>query len=119
MRFIVLIILLASCSPKAHKLTPPKTDRERHVFKYTDLYIAAQLSGKNDSENYYLNLALKYDSVASTNIFIGPVHDTTPSYGTGMAYGHGKYYSLSGKECQHVFVKTEKQKVEISNGGFF
>lgn len=63
MRFIVLIILLASCAPKAYKLTPPKTDRERHVFKYTDLYIAAQLSGKTDSANYYLNIALKYDSV--------------------------------------------------------
>lgn len=119
MRFIVLIILLASCAPKAYKLTPPKTDREKHVFKYTDLYIAAQLSGKNDSANYYLNLALKYDSVVGTNIFFGPVHDTIPSYGTGMRYGHGKNYSFSGKECQHVFTAVEADTVSVSGSYVF
>jgi hypothetical protein len=63
-RYLLLLFALAGCNhSKKSTLTPPRNDREAHVYKYTDLYMNAQLAGKADSAAYYFNIAMKYDSI--------------------------------------------------------
>lgn len=64
MKYIILLFI-AGCVPA--KITKPANAREAHIFKYTDLAVEAELNGKKDSVDYYLNLALKYDSVEAKN----------------------------------------------------
>jgi hypothetical protein len=63
MKYLLLVLLFACQATKKTSLTKPRNHREEHVFKYTDLYINAELAGKHDSAAYYLNIAMKYDSI--------------------------------------------------------
>jgi hypothetical protein len=63
MKYLLILLLFACHSPKKAELTPPRNHKEAHIFKYTDLYINAQLAGKADSAKYYFNIAMKYDSI--------------------------------------------------------
>lgn len=63
MKYLLILLLFACSTVKKPGLTPPANHKEAHIFKYTDLYINAQLAGKADSAAYYLNLVSKYDSI--------------------------------------------------------
>lgn len=63
MKYLLILLLFACSTQKKATLTPPRNDKEAHIFKYTDLYINAQLAGKADSAAYYFNIAMKYDSI--------------------------------------------------------
>lgn len=83
MKYLIFILLFASCKSsqkirlgeggvivkergptKFHPdIFKPRTHRELHIYKYTELFVNAELAGKKDSAAYYLNIAMKYDSV--------------------------------------------------------
>jgi len=76
---IILLLILTACAPS--KPSAPRNDREAHIFKYTDLAVQAEINHKMDSVEYYLRMAMSYDSMHKIEWYGPPIQmniDTIP-----------------------------------------